>query len=130
MIYLAGPLSHPDPAVQAENIDRATRAYLTLVGHGIPAICPHLSALHPAAFNIGYDTWIDQGLAQLHRCSAIWLLPKWELSGGARIEYEAAQRREIDHYTRLAAILTEYGVPPLQAFLFFSDTEYGDGDPA
>lgn len=92
MIYIAGPLSHAEEAVQSANIQTAVQAYLQLIELQIPAICPHLSGLAPGAFDLKYDHWISNGLRQLQACKAIWLLPKWPLSRGTLLELAEARR--------------------------------------
>lgn len=93
MIYIAGPLTNADPDIQAANIDRAQRAYYALLEVGLTGICPHLSGLDLRAFDVPYDRWIANGLAQLGACSAIWLLPGWHTSNGALLELAQVCRR-------------------------------------
>lgn len=93
MIYIAGPLTNADPDIQAKNIDRAQRAYYALLDVGLTGICPHLSGLDARAFDIAYDRWIANGLAQLDACTGIWLLPGWHTSNGALLELAQVRRR-------------------------------------
>ncbi len=109
MIYIAGPLTHPDEAVQAENIRVATRAYLQLVRVGVPAICPHLSGLADRAFEVEYPRWIENGLAQLRLCAGVWLLPRWHLSRGTLLELAEARRLQLPVYHSLYALLSHRG---------------------
>lgn len=95
MIYIAGPITDTDPRQQAENVQVALRAYLELTDLGLGAICPHLAALDPRAFEIPYSQWIQQGLKQLGVCEAIWLLPRWHTSTGALTELLRARQRKI-----------------------------------
>lgn len=94
MIYIAGPLTNADPAIQAANIDRAQRAYYALLEVGLTAICPHLSGTDVRAFHVSYEAWIRNGLAQLALCDAIWLLPCWHHSNGALLELAEARRQK------------------------------------
>lgn len=133
MIYIAGPLTHVDPDVQADNIHRAARAYLTLVDAGIPAICPHLSAYIPGAFDLPYGKWIEAGCAQLHAAKAIWLLPGWEHSRGTLVEYHVARALNLPVYRSLAMVLAvQKGLgrddTPVPAS-YFDDAEYAAWKP-
>jgi len=98
MIYIAGPLTNADPDIQAKNIDRAQRAYYALLDVGLTGICPHLSGLDPRAFDVSYDRWIANGLAQLDACERIWLLPGWHTSNGALLELAQARRNQQEVY--------------------------------
>ena len=98
MIYIAGPLTNADPDIQAKNIDRAQRAYYALLDVGLTGICPHLSGLDPRAFDVSYDRWIANGLAQLDACERIWLLPGWHTSNGALLEWAQARRNQQEVY--------------------------------
>ena len=98
MIYIAGPLTNADPNIRARNIDRVQRAYYALLDVGLTGICPHLSGLDSRAFNIHYDRWIANGLAQLDACTRIWLLPGWHTSNGALLELAQARRNQQEVY--------------------------------
>lgn len=98
MIYIAGPLTNADPDIQARNIDRAQRAYYALLDVGLTGICPHLSGLDARAFDVSYDRWIANGLAQLDACERIWLLPGWHTSNGALLELAQARRNQQEVY--------------------------------
>lgn len=113
MIYIAGPLSHTNPAVIRQRRDIAVAAYLELVTREIPAHCPHLSAYIPDAFELSHATWMVQCLAQLERCSAIWLLPGWEGSMGTMAEYGRAQEMYLPRYFSCRTVLLEWAHHPL-----------------
>jgi hypothetical protein len=86
VIYIAGPLTNADPIIQAANIDRAQRAFYALLEVGLMGICPHFSGTDLRAFDVAYNLWIKNGLAQLNACDGIWLLPGWHRSNGALLE--------------------------------------------
>lgn len=112
MIYIAGPLTNDDPTFQAVNIDRAQRAYYALLYVGLTGICPHLSGLDLRAFDVPYDRWIANGLAQLGACSAIWLLPGWHTSNGALLELAQARRNQMPVYHTFTAVCDAHGKRP------------------
>lgn len=108
MIYIAGPLTDPDPQQQRNNVDVALRAYLELTRCKIGAICPHLAALDTRAFEVSYDHWITQGLKQLELCQGIWMLPRWHTSTGALTELLHARKYQIRVYYSLEGVLQHY----------------------
>jgi len=112
MIYIAGPLTNDDPIIQAANIDRAQRAYYALLYVGLTGICPHLSGVDARAFQIKYDRWISNGLAQLGACSAIWLLPGWHTSNGALLELAQARRNRMQVYHTFTGVCDAHGKRP------------------
>ena len=55
-IYIAGPYSHPDPAVREQHVARAMQAGLGLLQAGHAPVIPHL--------NHYFDEWVvKQGIA-------------------------------------------------------------------
>ena len=112
MIYIAGPLTNADPDIQAKNIDRAQRAYYALLYVGLTGICPHLSGLDPRAFDVSYDRWIANGLAQLDACGRIWLLPGWHTSNGALLELAQARRNQMPVYHTFNDLCDSHGKRP------------------
>jgi hypothetical protein len=85
-IYIAGPMTGlPDlnfPAFAAE------AARLRAEGHDV---------VSPVEINIGlehegYAACLRRDIAQLVTCDAVQLLPGWELSRGARLEWMVADR--------------------------------------
>ena len=111
MIYIAGPLTNADPAIQAANIDRAQRAYYALLEVGLQGICPHLSGTDPRAFEVPYDLWITNGLAQLRACRKVWMLPGWNHSNGALLELAEARRQKTPKvFYRFADVCVYHGL--------------------
>lgn len=112
MIYIAGPLTNDDPIIQAVNIDRAQRAYYALLHVGLHGICPHLSGLDARAFQVNYDRWIANGLAQLDACEEVWLLPGWHLSNGALLELARARKNQMPVYHTFVRVCDAHGKRP------------------
>lgn len=83
LVYLSGPITAADGHSVQENVDAAIAVYLRLMRNGVNAFCPHLSALVPEAFGIGYERWIEYDFAMIDVCSHMLMLDRWESSPGA-----------------------------------------------
>lgn len=89
-IYIAGAISNnPDYKEQFS----AAEKLLLVEGHAV---------INPVK-NIGfsYKEYIDMGLSELMRCEAIYMLPGWEKSNGANLEYNYATTVGLKIYTHI-----------------------------
>lgn len=92
LVYVSGPITPKNGYTVEENTAAAVKVYLQLLGLGIPAFCPHLSAAFPSAFSdIPYNIWMEYDFAVIARCTHILMLPRWEASSGAKAELEYAR---------------------------------------
>lgn len=93
-IYVAGPYSAATDAGVQANIDMAHAHAQHLVNLGWNVFTPHKNSAHfvgqPQEF------WYLADLEWLEICHAIYMLPHWELSKGARYELEYARSRGIE----------------------------------
>lgn len=89
IIYTAGPYRAPTEWGVTENIRTAERYAIELWKQGWVVICPHKNT---ACFGgcLPDDTWLMGDLEILKRCDAIFMLPGWENSEGARVEHTVA----------------------------------------
>ena len=90
MTYLAGPMSgipeHNYPAFRAAAKALRDKGYRILSPHE-ETPCPDHDHPMPYAYYIRRDL-----LALLTRCDSIALLPGWENSSGAQLEYAVAEK--------------------------------------
>jgi hypothetical protein len=109
MIYICGPLTDENPAKQQANIDAATNMYKQLVIERCLAFCPHLSAYVPGAFDMSYETWMQQDLEIIRlRATNLLLLPGWEFSDGPKRELIQAIRITLPVFTDYRNAVAHY----------------------
>ena len=108
-IYVAGPMSSANLGLFCENVAAADEAAKELFVMGHYPYCPHTMTQswpddeRPEFHDYGR---VVAGLdfAWLHCCDAILMLPGWQASKGAMMEYEEAQRRGITVYEDLEEV--------------------------
>lgn len=83
------------------NINEARRWAAQMATEGIPYFCPHLNSAHMEVIVPGVPEafWLQMDLEILDHAAAIFLLPNWRESQGARAEMEYAQVAGIPIYT-------------------------------
>lgn len=88
LVYISGPMTAKDDRSIEQNVADGVAVFAELIRLGIPAFCPHLNGAYPSLFEIGYDRWIAYDCAVLDRCTHLLMMPRWETSKGARMEYD------------------------------------------
>jgi hypothetical protein len=103
-VYIAGPYrgpqgthDHSEYFAVDSNINEARKWAAKFAREGIPFFCPHLNSAHfevitpdvPAGF------WLEMDLNILIAARALFLLPGWPLSAGARAEEKFAWEHQI-----------------------------------
>lgn len=91
VIFLSGPFRHPDKAQMAENVLTAQAAAVGVARLGFIPYCPHSNIGH--AYGLISEAHAEAiNLAFLRLSDALYLLPGWGQSIGARGELEEAKR--------------------------------------
>jgi hypothetical protein len=118
LVYLASPLSHPDPAVLEARFRAVCHAASRLMQEGNIIFAPIVHSF-PIVTNVPgtpwtYEFWLKQDFALLDVCAELWVLrlPGWVYSHGiaAEIKHAEAHRKPIrfvdatEEEARLAAL--------------------------
>lgn len=109
-IYVAGPLSADTPELMQMHADKADRITRELIVRGHFVFCPHTQSV--SHFTDGRPEFLDyQWIVEYHDidgwvsvCDAIYMLPDWERSKGAKMEHEAAVRMGLEVFYELADV--------------------------
>lgn len=90
-IFISGPYRASTIRGIQENIRRAEEWELKFILAGWAVICPHKNT---ALFDglAPDDTWLKMDLELLSRCDAIFAMPGWKDSEGAKAEVKEARR--------------------------------------
>src|SRR5215471_14251774 len=108
LVYLSGPITAKDGFSVEENVAAALKVYLACIKVGIPAICVHLGAAFPSAFDVPYETWMCYDFALLDHATHVCMLPRWRSSAGAVREREYAEARGLRVFEDYAAMLAAF----------------------
>jgi hypothetical protein len=92
LVFISGPYSGKKLPDVETNIDIARRAAIWCARNDINYFCPHMNS---ALFDyyipeVSVDFYYAMDKVFLTKCDAILLLPKWEYSTGASVEYNEA----------------------------------------
>ncbi len=120
-IYIAGPLTAESRHEIIANIRRARDAYDALCDLGHIPYCPHTQSGHRArtrgqlaatgCVDAEYQRWVvENDFHWLDACDALFLLPGWDRSRGARMEWQRAIARGLTIYMALDEVPTN-GTP-------------------
>ena len=95
VVYISGKYSGDIDT----NIQKAREIAIKLWESGYAVICPHLNSSHMELdCKASYEQFLAGDVEILRRCDAIIMLPEWEQSKGAWIEWKDARARKIPIY--------------------------------
>lgn len=96
LVYISGPMTAKDGRTMEQNTADGVAVYLDLLKRGIPAFSPHLSGAFPSAWSaLDHQQWIAYDFAVIDRCDYLLMMPRWQTSKGAQLEYDYAVERGI-----------------------------------
>lgn len=98
LVYLSGPMTQyaDDGPTIEQNLAAAIAEHHRLLRAGVPNICPHLSGLAPSAWTaLTPEQWLDYDEVIINHCTHMLMLPHWQLSKGARHEWQYAVSRRM-----------------------------------
>lgn len=105
VVYVAGPFRSSTPMGIARNVRAAEEASLDVWLAGAAALCPHLNTMNMDK-SAPDEVFLNGTMEFLKRCDAIYLLPTWKQSVGARAEYDYAVAAGIPAFHDLSDLKT------------------------
>ena len=104
VLYVAGPYRAEGWNGVFENVIKAREYARRFWLHGWAVICPHANSIFMDGPDIEPMTFIDGDLEIIRRCDAIFMLPRWEQSEGAKLEHALAVKLGIPIYVHLEQV--------------------------
>lgn len=103
LVYVAGPFRGATPLAVRRNVERARDVGLQIAERGAYPVIPHTMT---SEFDqlLTDQFWLAGTMELLRRCDAIFLIPGWEASSGARAERVEAFVSGMPIFTQLAEV--------------------------
>jgi len=89
LVYLSGPFSAPTAWGVEKNVRQAEEYALDIARLGAMPVCPHTNTRFFSG-ELSYEFWLKGAVSLMLRCDAVYMLPRWSESRGARHEHEIA----------------------------------------
>lgn len=112
VIYVAGKLTGPNNFEISRNVCAAEDVAMEVVKLGAVPLIPHANTGLIFFGTATEDFWYEGTLELLRRCDAVLMVPGWEASKGAKLEFEEAGRRKIPIFTTPADLKAWLEKPP------------------
>jgi len=109
VIYTAGPYSADGDNNVLNNILTARYIARTLWLRGWAVICPHTNNILMNGPDTTWELFMAGDLELLKRSDAIYMLPGWENSKGAKVEHGIARTLGLPIYYNLDEVPNEKG---------------------
>ena len=110
LVYISGPMTANDGRTMEQNTADGVAVYLELLKRGIPAFSPHLSGAFPSAWSaMSHQEWIDYDFAIIDRCTHMLMMPRWDTSKGAKLEFTYATMNGIPIVYSVDELIVQLG---------------------
>lgn len=110
MIYVAGKFSAKTREGVEANIAHAVACSLDVARVGGFPVCPHANTAHPDFETVQpYPFWIEGTMLLMLACDALFMVPGWEQSSGARGERDRALAEDMPVFETLADLAAYIG---------------------
>lgn len=123
IIYISGAYSADSKEGVEDNILLAEFFALKIWNMGHSAMCPHLNTklFEQKGCKAEHSHYLDFDMRMLCACEAIFMLPNWETSKGAKMELELAKRIGMPIFYDIEAVPTEPRPDYLETLLKYYD---------
>lgn len=105
LVYVAGAYRSPTENGVLMNILTARDAAVKLWQAGFAVVCPHMNTALMGG-TVPDSAFLAGDLTILRRCDAVYMLPGWEKSTGARGEHDDAVKHGIPVFESLEAVVS------------------------
>jgi len=105
LIYVSGPYTDENARMVTRNILRARREGIRIMKRGYAVIVPHLNCAGFERAGLLYETILSGDIDIIARCDAVYMMPNWQKSKGARIEQAFATSMGLPIYYSIDDLL-------------------------
>lgn len=95
MVYIAGKYRADTEVAVEYNVCEAECFGAVLLNAGYSVICPHSMTHGWERFGLPDEVFLRNGIVQLSRCDAMYVIPGWETSEGTKAEIAFAEKNHI-----------------------------------
>ena len=119
IIYIAGKYTDNSKTSIQKNILTSRKYAIKLWDRGFTVITPHLNVANFEYLlkKTTYDDITEGSLEIISRCDAVFMLPNWKRSNGAKIERKYAYSKNITVYYNLKELDDDFKYHPLKELI-------------